>query len=90
MKVGDFVINQYQGIYRYGKILKSYPNYNNDGWSWFDVEWFDDERYLKAITNRNQITGEDFLMSKYRADNLTAFDLNKTIQTLIKLQNSAE
>ena len=86
MKVGDCVINQYHGIYRYGKILKCYPNYNGDGWSWFDVEWVDDERYEKTIANRNQITGEDFSMRKYRADNLTTFNLNKTIQALIKLQ----
>ena len=63
MKIGDFVINQYQGIYRYGKILKCYPNYNNDGWSWFDVEWVDDERYKKAIDNRNEITNQSFFMT---------------------------
>jgi hypothetical protein len=90
VKVGDFVINKFQGIYRYGKILKSYPNYNNDGWSWFDVEWVDDESYEKAISNRNKMTNQNFSMSKYRADNLTVFNLNNTLQTLLKLQNIAE
>ena len=87
MKVGDFVINQYQGIYRYGKILRSYPNYNGDGWSWFDVRWFDDEEYEKVIANRNEIINLGLLPTKYRADNLIVFDLNKTLQTLLKLQN---
>tara|TARA_R100000149_G_C5854719_1_gene122400 strand:+ start:78 stop:338 length:261 start_codon:yes stop_codon:yes gene_type:complete len=86
MKVGDCVINQYHSIIRYGKITKSYPNYKNDGWTWFDVEWFDDARYESAMSSRKQFLKEDMSLKKYRADYLLQFNLEKTIQTLNKLK----
>ena len=90
MKVGDCVANHYQGIIRYGKITKIYNNYKSDGWSWCDVDWFNDSTYTKSMQFREEITGKDYSLQKYRIDKLISFDLNKTIETLIKLQNSAE
>ena len=88
MKVGDFVTNTYHGIVRYGKIVETFSQ--KDGWNYFRIEWVDDECYTKAISHRKNITDKDHSLKLYRSDKIQKFDLNKTTQTLLKLQNSAE
>ena len=89
MKIGDFVTNDYHGIIRYGKVIGAYPK--QDGWTYFDVDWVDDDVYINAIRNRKDITDKDHTLRFYRADKIQKFDLNKTVQTLLKLQtNNAE
>lgn len=84
MNVGTPVRNEYQGIIRYGKIKNSYKD--PDGWSWFDVDWVDDQVYQNAISHRNSLSGKDHLKKYYRADELSQIDINKTIETLLKLK----
>lgn len=88
MKVGDFVTNNYHGIVRYGKIVDMHTK--KDGWAYFDIMWVNDDVYESMIRNRKDITDKDHSLRFYRSDQIRSFDINKTIQTLVKLQNSAE
>jgi hypothetical protein len=86
MKIGTVVRNEYQGILRFGKVSKIYPNHKGDNWTWCEVDWVDDEVYKNAIAHRNSITSLDHSRNIYRVDELNQFDLNKTIDTLSKLK----
>ena len=88
MKIGDFVTNDYHGIHRYGKVIGSVNK--EDGWRYFDVQWVDDEVYKTTISSRKEITDKDHTLRFYRADKIQKFNINETIQTLLKLQNLAE
>ena len=88
MKIGEYVTNKYHGIIRYGKIIGAVNK--KDGCRYFDIDWKDDDVYVKAISSRKNITDKDHSLRLYRADQIQKFDLDKTVQTLIKLQNSAE
>jgi len=85
MKIGTVVRNDYQGIIRYGKVNATFKG--EGGWTWCEVDWANDERYQQAIDSRNRITSKDHNKIFYRVDELKQFDLNKTLQTLLKLQN---
>ena len=85
MKIGTVVRNEYQGIVRYGKVSHIFKD--DKDWKWCEVDWVDDEQYQLAIQHRNSITSQDHSRNSYRVDELTQVDLNKTIQTLLKLQN---
>ena len=84
MKIGTVVKNEYQGIVRYGKVNVVFKG--EDGWTWCEVDWVDDEQYQEAISHRNELSNQDHNRPFYRVDELTQFDLNKTLQTLLKLQ----
>ena len=84
MKVGSPVRNEYQGIVRYGKVKKTFKG--NDGWTWCEVDWVDDDQYQEAIKHRNNITSQDYFKNYYRVDELYQIDVNKTIETLVKLK----
>ena len=88
MKIGDFVTNDYHEIRRYGKVIGSVNK--KDGWRYFDVQWVDDEAYKNTISSRKEITDKDHTLRFYRADKIQKFNINETIQTLLKLQNLAE
>ena len=85
MNIGTVVRNDYQGIIRYGKVNATFKG--DDGWTWCEVDWVNDEKYQQAINSRNKITSKDHSRSFYRVDELSQIDLNKTIETLLKLQN---
>ena len=84
MKIGTVVRNEYQGILRFGKVSSIFKG--DDGWTWYEVDWVDDEKYEHAISHRNNITSQDHNKTLYRVDEITQFDLNKTINTLTKLK----
>jgi hypothetical protein len=84
MKIGTVVKNEYQGIVRYGKVNAIFKG--EDNWTWCEVDWVDDEQYEQAIAYRNELSNQDHNRPFYRVDELTQFDLNKTLQTLLKLQ----
>lgn len=84
MKIGTVVRNEYQGILRFGKVSSIFKG--DDGWTWCEVDWVDDEKYEHAISHRNNITSQDHNKTFYRVDEITQLDLNKTINTLIKLK----
>jgi hypothetical protein len=85
MKIGTVVRNDYQGIIRYGKVNATFKG--DDGWTWCEVDWVDDDKYNRAIDSRNKITSKDHNKTFYRVDELKQINLNKTLQTLLKLQN---
>ena len=85
MRLGTNVRNDYQGIVRYGKVNATFKG--EDGWTWCEVDWVDDDKYNRAITHRNNLSGKDHNKTFYRVDELKQIDLNKTLQTLLKLQN---
>jgi len=84
MKIGTVVRNEYQGILRFGKVSSIFKG--DDGWTWCEVDWVDDEKYEHAISHRNNITSQDHNKTFYRVDEITQLDLNKTINTLTKLK----
>lgn len=84
MKIGTVVRNEYQGILRFGKVNSIFKG--DDGWTWCEVDWVDDEKYEHAISHRNNITNQDHNKPFYRVDEITQLDLNKTINTLTKLK----
>jgi len=84
MKIGTVVRNEYQGILRFGKVSSIFKG--DDGWTWCEVDWVDDEKYEHAISHRNNITNQDHNKPFYRVDEITQLDLNKTINTLTKLK----
>ena len=84
MKIGTVVRNEYQGILRFGKVNSIFKG--DDGWTWCEVDWVDDEKYENAISHRNSISNKDHNKPFYRVDEITQFDLNKTINTLAKLK----
>lgn len=86
MKIGTVVKNDYQGIVRYGKVNATFRG--DDGWTWCEVNWADDEQYQEAISYRNSLSGKDHNKPFYRVDELSQIDINKTIKTLLKLQNN--
>ena len=85
MKIGTVVRNDYQGIIRYGKVNATFKG--EGGWTWCEVDWVDDEKYDRAIAHRNSLSEKDHNKAFYRVDELSQIDLNKTLQTLLKLQN---
>ena len=84
MKIGTVVRNDYQGIIRYGKVNSMFKG--DDGWTWCEVDWIDDEQYQEAIAYRNSLSGKDHSKPFYRVDELKQFNLSKTIETLSKLK----
>ena len=86
MKIGTFVRNEYQGIIRYGKVNVIFKG--DDGWTWCEVDWINDDKYQNAIKHRERLSGKDHSKPFYRVDEIQQFDLNNTIQTLLKLQNN--
>jgi len=90
MRVGDFVSNEHHGLQRYGKIKKVLKNPKGDDWSYFIVDFVDDERYQKAVEHIKNTSNREYEPEYYRADQITSIDVSQTIQTLTKLKNSAE
>ena len=88
MKIGDFVRNEHHGLQRYGKVIKKFQK--KDGWTYFDIEWVDDEKYQSAVKNIEQRSNRQYEPKHYRSDQIHPLNLNKTIQTLLKLKNNAE
>lgn len=84
MKIGTVVRNEYQGIIRYGKVNAIFKGDN--GWTWCEVDWVDDEVYENAISFRNSLSGKDHRKVFYRVDELDQFNLSKTLETLTKLK----
>ena len=91
MKVGDFVRNEHHGLQRYGRVKKVLKNPKGDNWTYFIVHFVDDERYQKAVEHiRKTSKRNDYEPEFYRADQIHSLDVSQTIQTLLKLQDSAE
>jgi hypothetical protein len=90
MKIGDFVTNDYHGIYRYGRVKEIKHNLKGDMWNFFDIEWYDDDLYKTAISHRKNLNDQDHELELYRADQIQPFDVDKTVQTLLKMKNNAE
>tara|TARA_R100001015_G_C4551617_1_gene113353 strand:+ start:153 stop:446 length:294 start_codon:yes stop_codon:yes gene_type:complete len=90
MNIGDTVFQNYAGLHRYGKVIERRDNFKGDGWSWFKIDWVDDEKYVNSQQWKAKLRGEDknhFVPDYYRADDIFSVDINQTLKTLIKLQN---
>ena len=90
MKVGDFVRNEHHGLQRYGKVKKVLKNPKGDNWTYFIVDFVDDEKYQKSVEHIKSTSNREYEPEYYRADQIHSLDVNQTIQTLLKLQDSAE
>ena len=90
MKIGDVVFQSYSGLHRYGKVIEVKDNLKGDRWSWFKIDWVDDEKYISAQQWKAEMRGEEknfYIPQYYRADDIQKIDINQTLKTLIKLQN---
>ena len=90
MKIGDVVFQNYSGLHRYGKVIKVKENFKGDGWSWFKVDWIDDERYINAQQWKAEMRGEEknhYIPQIYRADDIQSINLEQTIDTLLQLKD---
>jgi len=89
MNIDDIVLKNYGGLQRYGKVEEVKENFKGDGWKWVKVGWVDDEQFIKSQQWKAQLRGEKtsyFIPKYYRCDDIQKIDLNKTLQTLVKLQ----
>ena len=89
MKSGDAVFQLYGGIHRYGKVVEKKDNFKGDGWTWFRVEWVNDYKFIASQRWKAELRGKDrgeFIPTWYRADDVQAIDLNKSMQTLLNLK----
>jgi len=90
MKINDTVYQNYGGIHRYGKVQEIKENLKNDGWSWFKIEWVDDELFLRSQRWKAEMRSEDrdcYIPEYYRSDDIQKIDLNKTLKTLVKIKD---
>ena len=90
MKVGDTVFQNYGGIHRYGKVTEVKPRFKGDDWSWFKIDWSNDNRFVTAQKWKANMRGEKenyFIPEYYRADDIQRIDLEKVLETLLNLKN---
>ena len=90
MKVGDTVFQNYSGLHRYGKVTEVNKNMKGDGWSWFKINWVNDERYINAQQWKAEMRGEEknhYIPHFYRADDIQSINLEQTIDTLLQLKD---
>ena len=83
MQIGDYVKQEYSGILRFGKVKEVVKG--SDQWSYVKVDWVDDEKYESSIVWKEKVRKESYHQDLWRIDNVQRIDINKTIQTLLKL-----
>ena len=89
MKINDIVFQNYGGLHRYGKVKEIKKDFKGDGWSWAKIDWADDNQYIASQRWKAKLRNESkdhFIPKYYRCDDFQIINLNKTLQTLIKLQ----
>ncbi len=90
MKIGDVVFQNYSGLHRYGKVIKVKENFKGDGWSWFEINWVNDEKYINAQQWKAEMRGEEknhYIPQFYRADDIQSINIEQTIDTLLQLKD---
>ena len=85
MQIGDYVRQEYSGILRLGKVKEVVEGKENDGWLYVVVDWVDDEKYESSVAWKEEVRKESYHQDLWRIDNVQRIDINKTIQTLLKL-----
>ena len=69
MKVGNRVWNTWHGILRFGTIISKRKD--DDGWTYFTVDWESDEAYRDRMSHRRGLAGgQEFSLEEYRADQI--------------------
>ena len=90
MKIGDVVFQNYSGLHRYGKVIEVKEDLKGDGWSWFKINWANDERYINAQQWKAEMRGEEknhYIPQFYRADDIQSINIEQTIDTLLQLKD---
>jgi hypothetical protein len=85
MQIGDYVRQEYSGILRLGKVKEVVEGKEDDGWLYVMVDWVDDEKYESSVAWKEEVRKESYHQDLWRIDNVQRIDINKTIQTLLKL-----
>ena len=80
MNKGDVVFNEYHRIRRYGIVEEK--RIDSDGWGHCKVTWFNDDKYMSAMKERESLTHKDWSLKEYRVDQLYRIDLHEEISTL--------
>jgi len=89
MKINDIVFQNYGGVHRYGKVKEVKENFKGDGWSWAEIDWVDDAKFVTSQKWKAKMRNENedhFIPKYYRCDDVQKIDLNKTLRTLVKLK----
>ena len=68
MDINSFVMNNYQGIIRYGTVTRKLVK--ADGWAYYEVEWYDDISYMESVAWRNSLNNKENGVTQYRGDML--------------------
>ena len=79
--VNSFVMNNYQGIIRYGTITKK--TVKADGWAYYEVEWHDDSSYKESIAWRDSLNNKENEVTEYRGDMLIHIEDPKRIANCV-------
>ena len=79
--VNSFVMNNYQGIIRYGTVTKKIIK--ADGWAYYEVEWYDDASYKESIAWRNSLNNKENEVTEYRGDTLIHIEDPKRIANCV-------
>jgi hypothetical protein len=90
MKIGDAVFQNYSGLHRYGKVIEVKEDLKGDGWSWFKINWVNDEGYINAQQWKAEMRGEEknhYIPQFYRADDIQSINIEQTIDTLLQLKD---
>jgi hypothetical protein len=85
MQIGDYVRQEYSGILRLGKVKEVVEGKENDVWLYVRVDWVDDEKYESSVAWKEEVRKESYHQDLWRVDNVQRIDINKTIQSLLKL-----
>ena len=82
MKVGDLVYNVWGNLLRFGTIIKK-TTLDDSGWAYFQVNWYDDSKYEKAVNWRKNLWSDaPEKKINYRADEIKQIDPDR-IQSVI-------
>jgi hypothetical protein len=69
MKIGNLVLNNYHDLLRFGKITSKRID-KEDGWAYFKVKWYFDEKYEEMMEDRKQLSHKDYKLEEYRKDQI--------------------
>tara|TARA_Y100000310_G_scaffold33603_1_gene31759 strand:- start:1231 stop:1524 length:294 start_codon:yes stop_codon:yes gene_type:complete len=79
MKIKDIVLNDYQGLRRYGVVVDKYMK---GSWAYVRVRWVNDNIYEQAMVWREEMGQGDRRLYEYRVDQVKKVDAAREIAQL--------
>ena len=79
MKINDIVVQEYQGIRRFGVVCGTE---SKNGWLHASVTWVNDDKYATCRQHLQNLRGLDLTRKSYRVDELSVVDAGRDIDML--------